>query len=161
MSTTTPCLGTLFMMKNVLVFKSFSKSSILYIFCRMLKLGHDKHLPLPASFLLWPVTLDYSFACFSCEDCSRCSSRKLHFKNLCVCAHAAHCMYAGRQKGHRSGLELPGASYELCGGVLNQIKDFLKRSVFNYWAISTAPVFQLPKGLLLLAFIWYPLRIKK
>lgn len=76
------------MMKDVLVFKSFSKSSILYIFCRMLKLGHDKHLPLPASFLLWPVTLDYSFACFSCEDCSRCSSRKLHLKNLCVCVRA-------------------------------------------------------------------------
>lgn len=51
---------------------------------------------------------------------------------VCVCAHAAHCKYAGRQKGHRSGLDLPGASYELCGGVLNQIKDFLKRSVFNY-----------------------------
>lgn len=54
-------------------------------------------------------------------------------KFVCVCVGTrAHCMYAGTQKGHKSGLDFPGASYELCGGVLNQIKDFLKRSVFNY-----------------------------
>lgn len=120
MSTTTPGLCTLFIMKDMLVFKGFSKSSILYIFCRMLKLGHDKQ---ESSLDSWILTMTchtrFLICIFFLWGLLQVFIQKasFFFKLVCECVRTrAHTrrMCSGT-RSHRSGLDLLGASYELYG----------------------------------------------